>query len=72
MLHKRKADQDHYRSAQSNKKVKSDKMAEQVTPNRVTIRSIFDKQLVDDRAGPRARAPSQSQARREMADDRGS
>eukprot|EP00972_Heterocapsa_arctica_P005834 861421-Heterocapsa_arctica.AAC.1 len=72
MLNKKKADQDHDRNAQSIKKVKSDKKAEQVTPTRVTILSIFAKQLDDDRAGARARAPSQSPARRVTTDERGS
>eukprot|EP00972_Heterocapsa_arctica_P084906 12507649-Heterocapsa_arctica.AAC.1 len=68
MLHKRKADQDHYRTMQSVKKVKSDKKTEQVTPHKVTISSIVAKQLVDGTAGARACAPSQSPARREMTE----
>eukprot|EP00972_Heterocapsa_arctica_P090310 13322081-Heterocapsa_arctica.AAC.1 len=64
MLNKRKAEQDQYRSTQSNTKVKTDKKTEQFTPTRVTILSIFAKQQDNARAGARARAPSQSPARR--------
>eukprot|EP00972_Heterocapsa_arctica_P105138 15492904-Heterocapsa_arctica.AAC.1 len=60
MLRKRKADQYHYRNAQTTKKVKADKKAERVPPTKVTISSFFTNQLADNRAGDRARAPSQS------------
>ena len=72
MLHKRKADQYHYITIQAIKKVKADKKAEQVTPIKVTISSILAKQLVEGRAGARARAPSQSPARREKTEVSGS